>query len=129
MLTCLKKRFQRWGTAVLVAVYAFGILGPAVAFAHADAASVIHVLSEAHGGFLTLHFHKDDGDQDQSKKSDAGQTHHCCGVVSISGLESSAGIFFIPLTLASAIALPAEQRVSDRTLDRLDRPPRDLLLL
>jgi hypothetical protein len=123
MLTRLTDGFQRWGSAALVAVYALGILGPAVAFAHADAASVIHVLSESHGGFLTLHFHHDDH-HDRSKKSGSGPAHHCCGVISVSGLEPGADISLIPLALASTVTWPAEQQVSDCNLDRLDRPPR-----
>jgi hypothetical protein len=123
MLTRPTERFRRWATAALVAVYALGILGPAVAFAHADAASVIHVLSESHGGFLTLHFHHDDHD-DRSKKSGSGPAHHCCGVTSVSGLEPGADISLIPLVLTSTVAWSAEQQVSDCNLDRLDRPPR-----
>jgi hypothetical protein len=124
MLTCLKRGFRRWGTAALVAIYALGILGPAVAFAHADRDSVIHVLSESHGGFLTLHFHNDGRDHDHSKKTDSSQTHHCCGVVAISGLEPGAEVSFNRLALTSAIAWPSEQRISGRNLGRLDRPPR-----
>ena len=121
----LKKRFRRWGTAVLVAIYALGILGPAVAFAHANADSVIHVLSESHGGFLTLHFHHHGGgDLDQSKKPGSGHAHQCCGVTSISALEPGADVSLIPLTLESAVAWPSEPRVSGRKLARLDRPPR-----
>jgi hypothetical protein len=76
MLPRLTKRLLRWGTAALVAIYALGILFPAVAFARADAASVIHVLSESHGGFLTLHFHDVGRDHDHSKKP--GHAHQCC---------------------------------------------------
>jgi hypothetical protein len=125
----LKKRFLRWVTAALVAIYALGILGPAVAFARADAASVNHVLSEAHGGFLTLHFHNDGRDDDHSKKPDGGHAHHCCGVNSISGLEPGADIFFLARPLATTLAWPSEQLVSDCNLGRLDRPPRDFLPL
>lgn len=129
MLACLKKRFRRWAATALVAVYAFGILGPAAAFARADTTSIIHVLNEAHGGFLTLHFHNDgrDHDHDQSKKR--GHAYQCCGATSIAGLEVSAAVSLILLALASAVAWPSEQRASGYKLDRLDRPPRDFLPL
>jgi hypothetical protein len=129
MRTCLKERFLRWGTAALVAIYALGILGPAVTFAYADTASVVHVLSESHGGFLTLHFHNDGRDHDHSKKTDGGQPHHCCGVTSISGLEPGTDIFLIARPSATSVAWPSEQLVSNCNLDRLDRPPRDFLPL
>src|ERR1700675_3983670 len=112
MLTRLTDGFQRWGCAALVAVYALGIHGAEGAFLHADAASVIHVLSESHGGFLTLHFHHDDH-HDRSKKSGSGPAHYCCGVISVSGLEPGADISLIPLALASTVTWPAEQQVSD----------------
>ncbi len=124
VMTGLKKRFRRWGTAVLVVMYALGILGPAVAFARADAASVIHVLSESHGGFLTLHFHNDGSDHKQSKKPGSGHAHQCCGVTSISGLEPGEHVSLMPQALASAVAWPGQQQFSGRNLDRLDRPPR-----
>jgi hypothetical protein len=130
VMTCLKKRFLRWGAAALVAIYALGILGPAAAFARTDTASVVHILSEAHGGFLTLHFHNNGRDHDHSKKTDGGNQHHCCGMTSISGLEPSAEIFFIAQPLAATkLAWPSEQLVFDYNLGRLDRPPRDLLPL
>jgi hypothetical protein len=100
-----------------------------VAFARADAASVIHVLSESHGGFLTLHFHNDADDHDHSKKTDDGHPHHCCGVTSIFGLEPGAGTSLIELPTATTIEWRSEYRVSDFNLDRLDRPPRDFLPL
>jgi hypothetical protein len=124
VMTGLKKRFRRGGTAVLVAIYALGILGPAVAFARADAASVIHVLSESHGGFLTLHFHNDGRDHGQSKKPGSGHAHQCCGVTSISGLEPGDPVSLVPLTLASAVVWPGQKQFSGRNRDRVDRPPR-----
>jgi hypothetical protein len=127
MLTWLKRSFRRWGTAALVAIYALGILSPAVAFAHANAASVMHVLSEAHGGFLTLHFHNDGPSSDHS--NDADHAHHCCGVTSVSGLEPNAYPSLILLPFTTTVAWPSVQRVSDYNLDRLDRPPRDFLPL
>jgi hypothetical protein len=127
MLTCLQKRFRRWAATALVAIYALGILGPAAAFAHADTASIVHVLIEAHGGFLTPHFHNDGRDHDHSKKTKADQGHQCCGVTSISGLEPDADISLVALPLVTTVAWPTEQRISDYTLDRLDRPPRQPL--
>jgi hypothetical protein len=131
MPACLKKKFRRWAATVLVALYAFGVLGPAAAFARANTTSIIHVLSEAHGGFLTPHFHNDGRDHDHGhdQSNKRGHAHQCCGATSIAGLEVGAAISLIPLTLASAVAWPSEQRASAHKLDRLDRPPRDFLPL
>jgi hypothetical protein len=124
MLVRLKKKFQRWAATVLVAVYALGVVGPAAAFAHANTTSIIHVLSEAHGGFLTIHFHNDgrDRDHDQSKKP--GHAHPCCGATSIFGLQACADIFLVALPLATGVAWPDDRRAPANNLDRLDRPPR-----
>jgi hypothetical protein len=129
MLACLKKKVRRWAATALVAVYALGVLAPAAAFAHANTTSIIHVLNEAHGGLLTLHFHDDGRDHDHDQSKNRGHAHQCCGVTSTAGLEVSAAISLVPLTLASAVAWPSEQRASSYNLDRLDRPPRDFLPL
>ena len=80
------KRLRRWGTALLAAPYAFGFLGPAIAFASADRAAIVHVLDEAHGGMLSLHFHLDRDRHDHSGKAGSKLAHHCCGVNTVAGL-------------------------------------------
>jgi hypothetical protein len=111
----------------MVAAYALGVLAPAVAFARADRASIIHVLSEAHDGMLILHFHEDDGDRhDHPAKSGSGPAHHCCGVTSLPGLEPEAAISILPPEAKTTLRLPAEQVLSSRGAARLDRPPKSL---
>src|SRR5713226_3406278 len=83
----LTRKLRRWGTALLAAAYAFGLLGPAVAFANADRGAIFHVLDEVHGGTLTLHFHHDTDRHDQSGKAGSKLVHHCCGVNTLPGLE------------------------------------------
>jgi hypothetical protein len=113
----------------MVAAYAFGVLGPAVAFAHADRASILHVLSETHDdGMLTLHFHDEDSDHhDQTAKPGSKMIHHCCGVVAQPGLEPPvAGAVFLPGAKITLLP-PTETSRSGRGPIRLDRPPRLLL--
>jgi hypothetical protein len=124
------RKLRRWGAALLVAAYAFGILGPAVAFAQADCASIVHVLSEAHGGMLTLHVHHhghvhDDGErQDHSTKGGSNPAHHCCGVMAFPGLQPAGDIsIFRPVLIRTLFAL-TELSLPGSGGARLDRPPR-----
>jgi hypothetical protein len=59
MLTLLTKRVRGWAAAILVAAYAFGVLVPSLAFSFDSQASIIHSLSEIHGGMLMPHLHHD----------------------------------------------------------------------
>jgi hypothetical protein len=109
----------------MVAAYAFGVLGPAVAFAHADRASILHVLSETHDGMLTLHFHDEDGDhRDQTAKPGSKIVHHCRGAVAQPGLEPPVGgAVFLP-SVKMTLLPPTETSLSGCGPIRLDRPPR-----
>jgi hypothetical protein len=124
------RKLRRWGAALLVAAYAFGILGPAVAFARADCASIVHVLSEAHGGMLTLHVHHhghvhdDDERHDHPTKGGSNSAHHCCGVMAFPGLQPADDISgFRPVPTRTPVAL-TELSLPDGGGARLERPPR-----
>ena len=123
------RTLRRWGATLLVAAYAFGILGPAVAFARADCASIVHVLSEAHGGMLTLHVHHghvhDNGERhDHSTKGGSNPAHHCCGVIAFPGLQPAYNIsIFRPMLTRTPFAL-TELSLPGSAAARLDRPPR-----
>jgi hypothetical protein len=124
---------------LLVAAYAFGVLGPAVAFARADSASIVHVLSEAHGGMLTLHVHNEnvhdghvhsDGERhDHSTKGGSNLAHHCCGVIALPGLQPADNISILRPVLTRTLFALTEPSLSGGGLARLDRPPRYLLPL
>jgi hypothetical protein len=130
----LTRRLRRWGAALLVAAYAFGVLGPTVAFAHADAASIVHVLSEAHGGMLTLHVHNEnvhdahvhhDGERhDHSTKGGSNLAHHCCGVIAFPGLQPASDISILRPQLTRTLFALTAPSLSGAGLTRLDRPPR-----
>jgi hypothetical protein len=114
---------------LLVAAYAFGVLGPTVAFARADSASIVHVLSEAHGGMLTLHVHNDhihdDGDRhDHPAKGGSNLAHHCCGVIAFPGLQPANDISILRPLLTRTLFALTEPSLSGGGLARLDRPPR-----
>ena len=123
-------RTRDFYVGLMVAAYAFGILGPAVAFARADCASIVHVLSEAHGGMLTLHVHHhghvhDDGEpHDHSTKGGSNPAHHCCGVMAFPGLQPADDISgFRPVPTRTPVAL-TELSLPDGGGARLERPPR-----
>ena len=128
MRAVVTRRLKRWGVAVLAAVYAFGILAPTVAFAHADHASIVHVLTETHGGTLILHVHHDDPEHHHSGKTGSKLAHHCCGVISLPGLEPPLALALLQPGPARILVLEPEQLPSGCGLARLDRPPRLLLL-
>jgi hypothetical protein len=110
---------------MMVMAYALGVVTPTVAFAYADHASIVHVLSESHGGMLVLHFHDHDGDrQDHPVKSGAGAAHHCCGCISLSGLEPPAAVAIMPPQTTMAPLPPPTPSLSGCGAARLDRPPK-----
>jgi hypothetical protein len=123
----LTRRLRRWGTALLAVAYAFGVVGPAIAFANADRAAIVHVLDEAHGGMLTLHFHHDSDRHDRSGKTGSKLVHQCCGVNTLSGLGPEPTIAIVTPSMTRTVFMPAPQRLASRGAGRLDRPPRYLL--
>jgi hypothetical protein len=121
----LARNLRRWSATLVVAAYAFGVLAPTVVFAHADHASIVHVLSESHGGMLNLHFHDDDGNRhEHPAKPGSGPLHHCCGVVSLPGLEPSPAISIQPPQAMTALRPSSEHPRSGCDAARLERPPR-----
>jgi hypothetical protein len=105
--------------------YALGVIAPTVAFAYADQASIVHVLSESHGGMLVLHFHNHDGDRhDHPVKPGDGTAHHCCGFISLSGLEPTAAVVIIPPQTTMALVPPRAPSLFGLGAARLERPPR-----
>jgi len=120
-----RTRWVRYRAAALLAtIYAFGILAPAIAFAHADRTSIVHVLTETHGGTLTPHFHHDEEQQEHSGKTGSKAAHHCCGVISLPGLEPSATLSVVQPTLTKILFPCSEPGLSGCGSARLDRPPR-----
>jgi len=118
------RAFKRWVTALLVAAYGFAVLAPAVAFAHADHDAVTHVLSESHGGALTLHFHSEGEQHEHSGKSGTKLAHHCCGLVSLPGLAPLGEVTILQPTMKRLRFAPAPQFQAGLFASRLDRPPR-----
>jgi hypothetical protein len=62
MLTLLTKQVRGRAAGILVAAYAFGVLAPSLAFSFDSDASIIHSLTEVHGGLLMPHLHHDHDD-------------------------------------------------------------------
>jgi hypothetical protein len=121
-------RLRRLRAAMIVVAYALGVLTPTVAFARADRDAIVHVLSESPGGMITVHFHDDDGDRhDHPVKPGAGPSHHCCGVVSLPGLEPSPAVAILPPQTTTAVLPTSEPLLSGRVAARLERPPKSLL--
>jgi hypothetical protein len=121
----MTRQLRRWGATLMVAAYAFGVLAPTVAFARADHASIVHVLTESHGGVLVLHFHEDDGDHHGlPAKPGSHRLHHCCGVVSLPGLEPSTAVSVLPPQQTVTLVPAAERLLSGCGCARLERPPK-----
>ncbi len=120
-------KLRRLGAAMMVVAYGLGVLTPAVAFARADRASIVHVLSEAHDGMLILHFHEDDGDHDEfPAKPGAPQIHHCCGVIPLQGLAPPLMVSLLPPVVALTLLPPAGRHLAGLGAVQLDRPPKSL---
>jgi len=122
-------RLRKLGAAVMVAAYALGVLAPAVAFARADRASIVHVLSESHDGMLILHFHEGGSNHhdQQPAKSGSGPVHHCCGVVSMPGLAPMAAVVILAPQTTQALLPPTEAFHDGCSAARLERPPNSSL--
>jgi hypothetical protein len=126
----LTRKLRALAATLMVAAYAFGVLAPTVAFARADSAAVLHVLSEPHDGMLVLHFHDGDDEQDHHDhpaKPGSGQVHHCCGVVAVPGLEPGSAPAILPPVRTSTLLPLREQWLAGRGASRLERPPRSTL--
>lgn len=123
----MKMRLRRLGAVFLVVAYGLGALLPTVAFASADRSSIIHALSESHGGRLNLHVHTaHEGHHGSPAKYKQEFAHHCCGVVSPPGLEVTAIGFFLQPKIWSALSPSVQIVLSGNRLSRLDRPPKSL---
>ncbi|HLI98486.1 MAG TPA: hypothetical protein VKT76_02115 [Bradyrhizobium sp.] len=122
MLT-LRRYDRSWAVAVLAA-YALAVLLPSLAFSFDHDVSIVHSLTETHGGLLIPHFHHDDADHKKADHPSPGEVHHCCGALSLVAL--------LPPTEISMTAPVCAVLISPRPQDhragcgpmRLDRPPR-----
>jgi len=123
MRTNLLNRLRRLGTAMMVMAYALGVVTPTVAFAYADHASIVHVLNESHGGMLVVHFHDHDG-EGYDHQPGAGAAHHCCGFISLSGLEPPATVAIMPPQTTTALLPPPTRSLSGCGAPPLERPPK-----
>ena len=112
---------------MLVAAYAFGILGPALAFSLENNVSIVHSLMEGHGGSLILHLHHDDTDHQVPGKQGPHVGHHCCGVFALVGLLASLAVFSPFGGYAGLVRSEPKVEHAIRRPNRLDRPPRTIL--
>ena len=124
MLNLLTKRVRGWAAGMLVAAYAFGVLMPSLAFSLDSQASIIHSLTEMHGGMLVAHIHHDHADDKNSGKPSPGGGHHCCGVIALAGLPPPTGVSIANQNCASLISAVPQDRHRGCGPIRLDRPPR-----
>ncbi len=110
---------------MMVMAYALGVITPTVAFAYADHASIVHVLTESHGGMLVLHFHDHDVDRHNHPVRSGGDTaHHCCGMISFTGLEPSAVVTIVPPQTMMALLPPPAPSPDGCCVACLERPPK-----
>lgn len=124
MLTLWTKQVRAWATGILVAAYAFGVLAPSLAFSFVGEASIVHSLTEAHGGLQIPHFHHDDADREDSGQHLPGGAHHCCGVLSVAGLPPPTNFSIADQMCALLISSVPQDHHAGCGPMRLDRPPR-----
>jgi hypothetical protein len=124
MLNLLTKQVRGWAAGILVAAYAFGVLTPSLAFSFDSHASIIHSLTEAHGGMLVPHIHHDDADDKDSGKPSPGGGHHCCGVIALAGLLPPTEVSIAEQVCMSLISSVPQDLHAGCGPIRLDRPPR-----
>ncbi len=125
MLNTQARRIRIWVATLVAAAYTFGILGPGLAFSVERDVSIVHSLSEVHGGSIILHIHHDDTDHEAPGKQSHHVGHHCCGIFTLAALTGSDTVFSIfEAPLALVRTEPADMH-SLRRPGRLDRPPRD----
>src|ERR1700730_532896 len=124
MLTLLTKRLRDWAATILVATYAFGVLAPSLAFSFDSEASIVHSLTEVHGGLLMPHLHHDHGDNKNSGQRAPGGSHHCCGVLALPGLPPPTDIAVAEQICVSLVSTVPQYNHAACGPARLDRPPR-----
>jgi len=122
MLT-LRKQMRVWAARVVVAAYALAVLLPSLAFSFDRDASIVHSLTEAHGGLLIPHYHHD-ADHKSTDQHFPGGIHHCCGALALPGLLPPAEIAFADQVCASLISSVPQDHHAGCGPARLDRPPR-----
>jgi len=124
MLTFLTKRLRNWAATILVAAYVFGVLAPSLAFSFDSDASIIHSLTEVHGGLLAPHLHHDHDDHKNSGQRAPGGVHHCCGVLALPGLPPPTDITVADEICSSLVSTVPQDHQAACGPVRPDRPPR-----
>src|SRR5437588_5710891 len=124
MLTLLTKQARGWAAGILVAAYAVGVLAPSLAFSFDKDASIVHSLTEVHGGLLMPHVHHDIDDHKNSEQPAPSGGHHCCGVLALPGLPPPADISVADQICISLVSAVPQDHHAACGPARLDRPPR-----
>ena len=128
MLT-MRKQMRAWAAGVIVAAYTLAVLLPSLAFSCDGDVSIVHSLTEVHGGLLIPHFHHDDPDHKNSGPHVPGGAHHCCGTLSPPGLLPSIEISIADQVCATLISSVHQDHLAGCGPARLDRPPRLFALI
>ena len=129
MLTLRTKQLRAWAAGILVAMYSLAVLVPSLAFSFDRDVSIVHSLTEAHGGLLIPHFHHDGADHRNSDQHVPGGTHHCCGALSLPGLLPPIEVSIAGQVCATLISSLPQDHHAGCGPARLDRPPRPFALI
>ena len=119
------RRVRNWVVTIVVAAYALVILAPTLAFSLENNVSIVHSMTEGHGGFLFLHLHHDDADHQLPDKQGPHVGHHCCGGFALAGLSASDAVLDSNEGCAALVRAEPKDQCSLRRPGRLDRPPRN----
>ena len=118
-----------WATGAIVAAYALAVLLPSLAFSFDRDVSIVHSLTEVHGGLLIPHFHHEDADHKNPEQHVPGGAHHCCGTLSLAGLLPPTGVSIADQVCATLISSVPQDHRAGCGPARLDRPPRLFALI
>lgn len=130
MRAIVAKSWRRKAGALIVALYAWCLLAPVSVVAAADGSVPVHCLDDHDhaAGEPALHHSATRNDQVPANH-DHGQDEKCCGLFGVIALAPDFQVVAVRLTQSSTLTMPHAASLSGSRVERIDRPPRDLLSL
>jgi hypothetical protein len=138
MLRWLTKRWRFQAVTIVAVLYAVCVIAPSVAIAFTDGTVAAHCLDDEHLGLFqdeghagTIHDHADHGTPaEHDGSTQKGHTGSCCGLFCFVAIPGNSLEVRIERTVhASVVPLPLTASLEGRGVDRLIRPPINLLSL
>jgi hypothetical protein len=137
MVALFTKGWRKTLGALVVALYALCVVLPAAAVAASPSSVSEHCLGEHQHGVgehqhaaaePALHDHGRVA-HDEPASHDHGQSEKCCGLFGVTALAPDFQVVAVRLTQSSDMTVARAESLLGSRVDRIDRPPRDLLSL